>query len=363
MADNDKSTVRPDAAARSPRTTTAHLGEGNTPLVPSAHIGPSLGLANLFFKLENCNPSGSYKDRFVAAEVSRLLRLGATGCLATSSGNAGSSLASYCARYGISCAIVVNEHAPAGKLEQMQAHGAKVFRVRGFITSPDVTTTVFDCLSQLGKKRQLPLVVSAYRYCPEGMAGVESLSRELAQQLNNSIDHVFVPIGGGGLFSAVCLGFQNSAAPRPRVHAVQPKGCSTLLASFERGDSEIRPVESTTQISGLSVPYDIDAGLALGLLREMNGTAFGVDDEEVLEAQRLILSREGIYCEPAAATSVAGLVKAVQQGIVSRDGHVVCLITGHGFKDPNSIRVAAARNPAALLDPTDLEHSILKVCA
>ena len=195
------------------------------------------------------------------------------------------------------------------------------------------------------------------------MAGVESLSRELSQQLNNRIDHVFVPIGGGGLFSAVCRGFRQSTGWRPRVHAVQPRGCSTLLASFERGDGEIRPVESTTRISGLSVPYDIDAGLALGLLRKLNGSAFGVDDEEVFETQRLILAREGIYCEPAAATGVAGLVKAVQRGVVSRDDRVVCLITGHGFKDPDSIRAAAARNSAALLDPGDLEHSILKVCA
>ena len=300
--------------------TTAYLGEGNTPLIPSVYVGPSLGLKSLFFKLENCNPSGSYKDRFVAAEVTRLLRVGAKGCLATSSGNAGSSLASYCARYGLSCAIVVNEHAPAGKLEQMQAHGAKVFRVRGFITSPEVTTKVLEGLSQLAAQRGLPLVVSAYRYCPEGMAGVESLSRELWQQLNNRVDHVFVPIGGGGLFSAVCRGFER-VSPRPRVHAVQPKGCSTLLAAYERGDSEIRPVESTTRISGLSVPYDIDAGLALELLRKLNGIALGVGDQEVYEAQRTILRHEGIYSEPAAATGVVGLMKAVQRGVVRKDDH------------------------------------------
>src|SRR5580700_2976783 len=100
------------------KMTIATLGEGHTPIVRSVHIGPSLGLSNLYFKLESSNPSGSYKDRFAAAEVTRILRLGAPGCLATSSGNAGSALAAYCARYRISCAIVVNEHAPAGKLAQ-----------------------------------------------------------------------------------------------------------------------------------------------------------------------------------------------------------------------------------------------------
>lgn len=342
--------------------TIAHLGEGNTPLIRSEWIGPSLGLANLFFKLENCNPSGSYKDRFVATEVSRLLRIGAKGCLATSSGNAGSSLASYCARYGISCSIVVNESAPAGKLEQMQAHGAHVFRVRGFITSPRVTTGVLDILSRLASERDLPLVVSAFRYCPEGMAGVQSLAYELLQQVSPRIDHVFIPIGGGGLFSAVCLGFEgpDSGKPRPRVHGVQPNGCSTVVAAYERGDDEIRPVESTTHISGLSVPYDIDAGLALKLLRTCGGTAFGVDDDEVYEAQQLMLSREGIYCEPAAATGLAGLMRALKQRVVSPQDNIVCLVTGHGFKDPDSVRRAAAQNAAALIDPGELQDALLR---
>ncbi|MFZ0635260.1 MAG: pyridoxal-phosphate dependent enzyme [Candidatus Acidiferrales bacterium] len=343
------------------RAKTAQLGEGNTPLIRSEWIGRSLGLANLFFKLENCNPSGSYKDRFVAAEVSQLLRMGAKGCLATSSGNAGSSLASYCARYGIPCSIVVNENAPAGKLEQMQAHGAHVFRVRGFITSPSVTAGVFETLSKLAPEKGLALVVSAFRYCPEGMVGVESLAYELLQQVTPRIDHVFIPIGGGGLFSAVCFGFEHAGfKPRPKVHAVQPNGCSTVVATYERGDEEIRPVESTTQISGLSVPYDIDAGLALKLLRECGGTAFGVNDEEVYEAQQLMLSREGIYCEPAAATSLAGLMHALKQGVVGRQENIVCLVTGHGFKDPDSIRRAAARNTAVLIDLGELQDAVLK---
>ena len=340
---------------------TAQLGEGNTPLIRSEWIGPSLGLANLFFKLENCNPSGSYKDRFVATEVSRLLRMGAKGCLATSSGNAGSSLASYCARYGIPCSIVVNQNAPAGKLEQMQAHGARVFRVRGFITSPSVTTGVFETLSKLAAEKGLALVVSAFRYCPEGMAGVESLAYELLQQVTPRVDHVFIPIGGGGLFSAVCLGFEHAGSkPRPKVHAVQPNGCSTVVATYERGDEEIRPVESTTHISGLSVPYDIDAGLALKLLRQCGGLAFGVNDDEVYEAQQLMLSREGIYCEPAAATGLAGLMHALRQGVVGRQDNIVCLVTGHGFKDPDSIRRAAARNAAALIDPGELRDAVLR---
>jgi threonine synthase len=341
--------------------TRASLGEGNTPLVPSVFAGPSLGLSRLYFKLENCNPSGSYKDRFIAAEVGRMLGAGARACVATSSGNTGSALAAYCARYGIRCAIVVNDTAPAGKLEQMRAHGATVFRVPEFVTSAEVTRQVLDTLGELARRHKLPLVVSAYRHCPEGMAGVESIARELVHQTPQPPDHVFVPVGGGGLCAAVCRGFQSIPGNRTRVHAVQPEGCRTVVAALERGDSEIRPLTSTTAISGLSVPFDIDAGLALHCLREREGTGLSVTDEEVYEAQRLLLGKEGIYAEPAGATALAGLMRAVRNGGPAGDECVVCLVTGHGFKDPASVREIASRSPAPLVEAGGLAAAILEI--
>jgi len=127
---------------------TVTLGEGNTPLIRSLRVGPHEGLDRLFFKLENTNPSGSYKDRFVAAEVEQVLASGAKGCLATSSGNTGSALAAYCARYGLPCVVLVGETTPAGKLAQMQAHGARVLRVRGFLSSPSCKRLSQLCLTR-----------------------------------------------------------------------------------------------------------------------------------------------------------------------------------------------------------------------
>ena len=337
----------------------ASLGEGNTPLVPSTHIGPSLGLSRLFFKLETCNPTGSYKDRFIAAEMTRLLERGVKACVATSSGNTGASLASYCARYQIACAIVVSRETPEGKLTQMRAHGARLFLVKDFITSPDVTDNVLRCLQRIAAERNVAMVVSAFRYCPEGMRGVQSISAELREQLSGGPDHVFVPIGGGGMLAAVCRGFAETPGPQPKVHAVQPRGCPTLVDAFERGADDIRPVESTTRISGLAVPFDIDAGLALQLLRENGGHAFGVEDDEVYEAQQMMLATEGIYCEPAGATALAGLRRAVTKEIVRRDDTIVCPVTGHGFKDPEAIDRAAARHPAALIEEGELEGRLL----
>src|SRR5579862_689053 len=290
-----------------------------------------------------------------------MLRLGTRACVATSSGNTGSSLAAYCARYGLTCAILVSQHVPAGKLEQMQAHGARVFRVRDFITSPAVTQNVYRRLSKLAVERALPLVVSAYRYCPEGMAGVEPIAKELLEQCASGIDHVFVPVGGGGLFTAVCRGFRKESASKLRVHAVQPQGCSTVVAAFDRGDNEIRMVESTTRVSGLAVPFDIDASLALEHLRNAGGRGFAVSDEEVFEAQRMMLDQEGIYSEPAGAAALAGLRRALGDGTVRRDDTVICLVTGHGFKDPDSVRRLAIQHATVLIEEAELEHSLSEI--
>ena len=153
---------------------TITMGEGNTPLIPSSRT------ASLFFKLESCNPSGSYKDRFVAAELTEVLKRGALSCVATSSGNTGSSLAAYCARYGMPCVILVNQDAPEGKLAQMRAHGAIVMRIPMFVSSPKITEVVFSQLREFADTSTAALVVSAFRYCPVGMRGVQGISREIA---------------------------------------------------------------------------------------------------------------------------------------------------------------------------------------
>ena len=333
--------------------TQATLGEGNTPLVRSVQIGPRAGLQSLFFKLESCNPSGSYKDRFIAAQMGEMLAKGVRSCVATSSGNTGSSLAAYCARYGIRCTVIVNENAPTGKLAQMQAHGARVIRVPGFAASPGVTTRVYSVLERFSEQTAAPLVVSAYRYCPQGMAGVESLGRELRSIAG--LRHVFVPVGGGGLYSAVCRGLEGAGV---HTHAAQPEGCPTVVASWLSGAEDITPVESTTRISGLAVPFDIDASLALQLLRQGGGKGYAVPDDDVFEAQRTMLTEEGIYCEPAGAAALAGALRALRNGDIRGGEKVVCLVTGNGFKDPDSIAAAAERHPSELILLEQLEASL-----
>lgn len=328
------------------------MGEGNTPLVESRRIAPGA----VFFKLETTNPSGSYKDRFIAAELTRVIAEGRRVCVATSSGNTGSALAAYCARYALRCVILVNSDAPAGKLAQMRAHGAIVLRVPGFVTSGETTQQVFACLNEFVQSGRAALVVSAFAYCPIGMAGVQTIAAEIAQQLAE-VEHVFVPVGGGGLFAAVCRGFAGESR-RPRIHAVQPEGCPTLLNAVRNGRDIIEPVTSTTRISGLSVPFDIDASLALRLLREGDGFAIGVTDEEVYRAQRALVRQEGIYCEPAGATALAGYWRAVREGLVAGGERAVCLVTGHGSKDAASMEAIASDADSPLVDAASVMQAL-----
>ena len=339
---------------------TLSLGEGRTPLVPSRNIGPSIGASGLRFKLEGGNPSGSYKDRFAASQVAWMLEQGARACVATSSGNTGAALAAYAARAGLTCYIVVTPDIPAGKLTQMHAHGARVLAVPDFVTSPAVTESVFGDLASLAREENIPLVVSAYKYSPEGMAGVESLGVEIIERASEDIDHVFVPVGGGGLFSAVCRGLSR-AGGKARVHAVQPAGCSTVVAAFERGDDAIRPVRSATAISGLSVPTNIDGSLALSLLRERGGRGVAVTDEEIYRAQGRLFAEEGVNVEPAGATALAGFLKAWGQGWIGMDERCVCVATGHGFKDPAAIARLASNRELPLIAADALGDTIRRM--
>lgn len=320
------------------------LGEGNTPLVGSARIAPTLS-----FKLEYTNPTGSYKDRFIQRELNSYAAA-PPFVLATSSGNTGASLAAYAARAGWRCLICAHPEAPTGKVTQMRAHGATVVRIPGFSVDADITTAVFAELDRWRRAHAVPLVVSAYRYCPAGMAGVESVAEELAA---HAPKHVFVPVGGGGLYVAMVRGFARLGV-NTKVHAVQPAGCATVVDAWRRQQSQADVIASTTRISGLSVPSDIDATLALEHLYANGGLGVAVSDEAVWTAQRRLLREEGIFTEPAGAAALAGWLQTTETGLVAPDESAVCLVTGHGAKDAVSLEAAAAQVDSPLVLAADL---------
>lgn len=320
------------------------LGEGNTPLVPSARIAPALS-----FKLELTNPTGSYKDRFIQRELASLPTR-PPFVLATSSGNTGASLAAYAARLGLRSFICAHPEAPAGKLNQMRAHGATVLRIPGFAVDTATTAAVFAELESWRQHHGVPLVVSAFRYCPVGMTGVEAIVDEL---LSHAPRHLLVPVGGGGLYVAAARAVARLGLPT-LVHAVQPLGCATVVTPWQQKRTHAVEVTSHTRISGLSVPTDIDATLALEHLYANGGVGIGVTDEQIWDAQSRMLAEEGIFTEPAGAAALAGWLVATAAGHIDPAESAVCLVTGSGGKDVASIEAAAARTTSPLLHSDEL---------
>jgi threonine synthase len=315
------------------------IGEGNTPLVRSAGIA---GKSQLFFKMEQLNPTGSFKDRFAALETALMKQQGIRAFIATSSGNTGAALAAYAARQGIRCLLFVNEVTPASKLDQMLVYGAEVFRVKDFGVTNELSAPIFERLQQLAIEGATRLVISAYKYSPEGMEGVKTIAYEIVEQFGGVPDHIFVPVGGGGLLSGIWRGFKDLKdrgliESLPKLNAVQPELNDTVVSSINERSEAAREVGTTTSISGLAVQVDIDASLAVRSVSESGGRGFLVSDEMVIDTQASLAQKEGVYVEPAGAVSTAGYLKAVDTGAIGKDESAVCILTGHGLKTASSV--------------------------
>ncbi|WP_316810916.1 pyridoxal-phosphate dependent enzyme [Pedobacter heparinus] len=332
------------------------MGEGQTPLVKSRSIGPALGIPDLYFKLENLNPTGSYKDRFASTFVSMMKSRNQDFCIATSSGNTGAALAAYCAAANIRCMITVVDGAPEAKIKQMQVYGASMFMVKDFGKDPELSTEVFSLLNSFALSVGLPLPVSAYCYCPEGMQGVQTIAYEIFEQTANTVDHIFCPAGGGGLTLSLARGvkeyghkYQLSALPR--VHCVQPEGNDTMVSPLRnKEDVAVQKERSTTIISGLQVPNVLDGNEVITACRSLGGTGYAVADDEVFNWHKKMAQQEGIFCEPAGAVALAGLALAIEKGEVAGGEQVVCLVTGSGFKDMLAVERQFALPGLAAID-------------
>ncbi len=331
-----------------PREIAVTMGEGNTPLIRSTRIGPALGLENLWFKYEGGNPTGSYKDRFAAAAITHLKADGKRACLGTSSGNTGAAVAAYCARAGMACHLAIVEGAPEGKLRQMRAYGAHLYRVKDFGKSPTVNDEVMTGLRALAAELQAGFEVSAFALSPRGMAGVKTMGYELAEAFPKTPFTVFSPAGGGGLTLAVARAITESGGGA-RVHCVQPVGNDTIATPLRNGADQAVTVQSTTAISGLQVGSVLDGDDVIAACRSQGGTGYVVTDEAAFAWQARLATDEGIFCEPACAVSLAGAAAAVEAGEIDPTEHAVCLITGVGFKDELSVQKMTGEAPTPLV--------------
>ncbi len=315
------------------------MGEGGTPLIASRRIAAELGLSSLYFKLEGSNPTGSYKDRISALGVSRALQRGRVGCIGTSSGNAGASAAAYAARAGLPYALLVLEQIAETKLMQAALHDAQIIKVKGFGTSAEVGDRVFRFIEEQAESLDREVMITAFRYNPVAMEAVKTIAFELLEKFGEKLpDAVFAPVGGGGLFTGIWKGFKELhdrqwIGRMPLMAAVQSEGCSNIARAWQAGDDRPAPGDSTSGISGLQVPNPPDGELVLKGLKEDGGFAVAVSDEEAWAWQERLAAEEGIWCEPAAAVSLAGVKRALDEGRLTPGGSAVCILTGAGYKD------------------------------
>jgi threonine synthase len=306
----------------SDKTPIVTLYEGGTPLVPAPGLSERLG-ASVYLKFEGLNPTGSFKDRGMTVAISKALERGSKAVVCASTGNTSASAAAYAARAGITSAVLVPGGGVAlGKLSQAVAHGARVIPLEGNFD---------DALSvarELADRYAVQLVNSLN---PDRIEGQKTVSFEICDQLGDAPDIHALPVGNAGNITASWRGYTDylshgRISQPPALWGFQAEGAAPLV----RGE----PVEHPeTVATAIRIGNPASWGGAVRAATESEGGIWAVSDAEILEAQRVLASTEGVFCEPASAAPVAGIIK---RG-VPRGSVVVCVLTGHGLKDPEAV--------------------------
>ena len=312
------------------------LNEGGTGLHSCEHLAKQLGLCELYVKNEGENPTGSFKDRGMTIGVTKAMELGVKSVICASTGNTSASLAAYAAKAGLQCAVLIPSGKIAyGKLSQAMIYGAKVIQVRGnFDESLDVVLKLSE------KHRSIYLLNSINPFRIEGQ---KSLGYEICDQLNQEApDRIIVPVGNAGNISAIWKGFSEFhelglIKALPKMTGIQAAGSAPIAQAIKNGSKSIVPVaEPETVATAIRIGAPVSWKKALNAIRRSAGTAETVTDDEILSAQKLLARVEGLFVEPASASSIAGLIKLVENGVIDRDERIVCVTTGHGLKDPDT---------------------------
>ncbi len=307
---------------KTPRIT---LGEGDTPLVRSAAIERECGLDELWFKLEMCNPTGSFKDRGMVVAVAKALESGARAIMCASTGNTSASAAAYAAKCGIDCFVLVpGGKVAAGKMAQAVAYGSRIIEVEGNFDD------ALQAARELTAKHPVALVNSVN---PDRIQGQKTASYEICESLGDAPDILAIPVGNAGNITAYWKGFgecaeTDRATLHPRMFGFQAAGAAPLVSG--------KPVAAPQTIAtAIRIGNPASWSGATGARDESGGLIEAVTDEQILEAYRLLAGKEGLFVEPASAASVAGLLKKARSGEI-RGGRAVAILTGNGLKDPDT---------------------------
>lgn len=309
------------------------LGEGDTPLLRLSHLGRELHLTNLYLKEEGLNPTGSFKARGLSSAVSKAKELGITKMVIPSAGNAGGALAAYAARAEIDALIYMPKSSPSSNIVESMITGATVELIDGLI----------DTAGKYAEEKAASegwFNMSTFRE-PYRVEGKKIMGYEIAESLGWKLPDVIIyPTGGGtglvGMWKAFieleALGWLD-APIKPKMIAVQAEGCAPVVEAFDAGKLTCDFWENAhTLATGLCVPKSFADQIILKYIRESNGTAIRVSDDEITQSQRLLAKKEGIFSCPEGAATVAALEKLVKRGAIHQEETIILFNTGSGLK-------------------------------
>ncbi len=303
------------------------LGEGDTPLVRATSLEREIGCGELYFKLEGCNPTGSFKDRGMVVAISKALEAGSKAVICASTGNTSASAAAYAAYCGLTAIIIVPKgNIALGKLAQAIIYKAKIIALDGNFDQ------ALNIVRNLVEKHPVTLVNSLNPYRIEGQ---KTASFEIVDVLGDAPDYLFIPVGNAGNITAYWKGFveyyqAGKSSIKPRMMGFQAEGAAPIV----RGHAIEEP---RTVATAIRIGNPASWQKAVTAREESGGIIDMVSDEEIIAAQQLLACKAGIFGEPASAASLAGLIKLARKGMDFSSKRIACVVTGTGLKDSDIV--------------------------
>jgi threonine synthase len=303
------------------------LGEGNTPLIRLNNIPRELKPhVDIYIKYEGLNPTGSFKDRGMTMAVTKAVEEGSRAIICASTGNTSAAAAAYAARAGITCFVLIPEGKIAlGKLAQAMIHGAVVIQIQGNFDAG------MDLVKKVANEAPVTIVNSINPY---RLQGQKTAAFEIIEELGTAPDYHYLPVGNAGNITAHWMGYCEYADHgicnnRPVMVGYQAAGSAPFIAGKMIDNPE-------TIATAIRIGHPQSWDKAWVVQKDSNGWFGSRTDEEILEAQKLLAMKEGIFCEPASATSLAGALHDIKRGKIAEGARIVCTLTGHGLKDPDT---------------------------
>jgi threonine synthase len=319
------------------KTPALTLFEGETPLVHAARLSEELGV-NLYLKWEGANPTGSFKDRGMVVAIAKAKEEGSRAVICASTGNTSASSAAYASRAGLACYVVVpGKHIALGKLSQAVMYGAEVIAIDGNFDQ------ALELVREIAEEEPVTLVNSVNPYRIEGQ---KTAAFEVCQQLGDAPDILAIPVGNAGNITAYWKGFREwkeagNATRLPRMWGFEAEGAAAIV----RGEPILQP---ETVATAIRIGNPASWKTAVQAAEESDGRIGSVTDEEILDAYRKIARMEGVFCEPASAAAVAGVIRMHREGHLPKGATVVCVLTGNGLKDPTTALDAVGAKPVTV---------------